>query len=70
MAGVDATDMILSGTAAAGASVGAVTDLGGHTWRFPVSGLGNGTLNIALAPDAGDVLAALLGLEAEPVTTS
>ena len=53
--GVDATDMVLSGSAASSAIVGTPTNLVSHTWRFPVSGLGDGTLNISLAPDADDI---------------
>ena len=51
--GVDATDMVLSGTA--GGTVGAPTNIGGNVWRFPISGLSLGTLNIGLAPDANDI---------------
>jgi hypothetical protein len=53
--GVDATDMVLGGAAAGGAIVAAPTNPGGTTWRFPVSGLVSGTLNISLAPDVGDI---------------
>ncbi len=53
--GVDATDLVLTGTAAASATKGTPTDQGGNTWRFPVSGLVNGTLNVSLAPDANDM---------------
>ncbi|MBI4558850.1 MAG: IPT/TIG domain-containing protein [Candidatus Hydrogenedentes bacterium] len=53
--GVDATDVALSGSAAASASVGAVSNLGGNTWRFPISGLVIGTLDIDLAPDGDDI---------------
>jgi hypothetical protein len=54
--GVDGSDMVLSGTAAAGATVGTPTDQGGNTWRFPVSGVGMGVLEITLAPDLNDIL--------------
>lgn len=53
--GVDVTDLVLSGTATAAASVGSPTAQGGNVWRFPVSGLVSGTLNVVLAPDAGDI---------------
>jgi hypothetical protein len=53
--GVDATDMVLSGTAASGASVGTPVDLGGDVWRFPLSGLSDGALDISLAPDPDDI---------------
>src|SRR5205085_424429 len=54
--GVDYTDLEISGPATTG-SFGrdAATNLGGNTWRFPLSGLANGALNISLAPDAGDI---------------
>ncbi|MCO6456926.1 MAG: Ig-like domain-containing protein [Pirellulaceae bacterium] len=53
VSGVDATDLVLTGSA--GGSVGAPTNVGGSTWRFPLSGLGSGTLNVSLAPDANDI---------------
>jgi VCBS repeat-containing protein len=53
--GVDATDMVLSNSAAGSASVGTPTNIGGNTWRFPVQGLVTGTLDIELAPDANDI---------------
>jgi hypothetical protein len=53
--GVDATDLVLSGTAAANAAKGTPTNQGGNVWRFPVSGLVDGTLSISLAPDANDI---------------
>ena len=53
---LDETDLELSGTAAvAGATVAPPVDLGGNQWRFPVSGLVDGTLDVRLAPDADDV---------------
>ena len=56
VAGVDASDMELSGTAAGGnASVGTPTDLGGNTWRFPISGLVDGALNVDLAPGPDNI---------------
>jgi hypothetical protein len=56
--GVDSTDLALSGGAAGGAAVGTPTNTAGNTWRFPVSGLVTGTLNLSLAPDAGDIVEA------------
>jgi len=53
--GVDATDMVLSGIAAVDAFVETPTDQGGNTWRFPISSLNDGTLEISLAPDSGDI---------------
>ncbi|MBI4559772.1 MAG: right-handed parallel beta-helix repeat-containing protein, partial [Candidatus Hydrogenedentes bacterium] len=53
--GVDATDAVLSGSAAASAVVAAASNRGGNTWRFPISNLDNGTLDISLAPDPGDI---------------
>jgi hypothetical protein len=53
--GVDASDMVLSGAAATRASVGTPTDCGSNTWRFPLSGLRGGTLQVDLAPDPGDI---------------
>lgn len=57
VAGVDANDMELSGAAAASAAVWPLVEhLGGNTWRFLVTGLANGALNIDLAPDANDIV--------------
>jgi hypothetical protein len=53
--GVDVSDLELSGPAAASATKAAPTNVGGNTWRFPISGLANGTLNLSLAPDANDI---------------
>lgn len=53
--GLDATDLELSGPAATSAIVGAPIDLGGNSWRFPVTGLASGALALILAPDAGDI---------------
>lgn len=53
--GVDVTDMVLGGAAAAAAYVSPPSDLGGNVWRFPVRGLTDGTLQIQLAPDADDI---------------
>ncbi|MBT3290368.1 MAG: hypothetical protein HN380_23700, partial [Victivallales bacterium] len=55
--GVDSTDLVLSGAAyvAGTTAVATPTNQGGNTWRFPVSGLTDGTLNVSLAPDANDI---------------
>ena len=66
---VDASDLVLSGTAAAAATVGAPILQSGNTWRFPVTGLANGTLNLRLAPDANDI-EDLAGNDLVPVTWS
>ena len=52
--GVDASDLSIGGSATASglAAVGEPTLLGGNTWRFPVSGLVDGTLTLNLAADA------------------
>ena len=57
VAGVDTTDLVLSGTSAGSATVDSVTKTSGNTWRFAISGLtpGSGTLTVTLAPDAGDI---------------
>lgn len=66
--GVDASDLELGGTAAGGATVGTPVDQGGNTWRFPVSGLVSGTLEIDLAPDVNDI-EDLAGNDVEPRPT-
>ena len=53
--GVDASDLQLTGAAAVAALVGQPQNLGNFTWRFPVSGLGTGSLNVTLAGDANDI---------------
>jgi len=53
--GVDASDLVLTGSASGGAVVETPVDQSGNVWRFPVKGLGNGILNLSLAPDAGDI---------------
>jgi type VI secretion system secreted protein VgrG len=53
--GVDTTDMVLRGTAAAGAGVGAPSSLGGNVWQFPITGLVAGQLDIRLAPDSNGI---------------
>lgn len=55
VAGVDTTDLVLSGPAAAGASVWTLADQGGNVWRFALSDLSAGDLQLDLAPDAGDI---------------
>jgi RHS repeat-associated protein len=52
---VDATDLVLTGAGAASAVVAAPVDLGENTWRFPVSGLKVGQVNVSLAPDPNDI---------------
>ena len=54
---VDATDMVLSGSAK-GVDTAVGTPRQGATgaiWNFPLTDLVSGNLNIALAPDAGDI---------------
>ena len=53
--GVGVSDLVLSGAGGAGATVGAPTDQGGNVWRFPLSGLTAGTVDLTLAPNAGDI---------------
>ncbi len=53
--GVDASDFVLTGTGAAGAVVATPVNISGSTWRFAVTGLANGAVNVALAPDANDI---------------
>ncbi len=53
--GVDVTDLVLTGAAAAAAVKGTPTNVSGNIWRFPVSGLNNGALHLSLAPDANDI---------------
>jgi hypothetical protein len=53
--GVDATDLVLTGTAAGAAVKGTPTNTSGNTWRFPVSNLASGALNVSLAPDPADI---------------
>jgi hypothetical protein len=52
---VDASDMVLSGSAAAAAYVSTPSDLGGNRWRFPVHALADGSLQIELALDPDDI---------------
>jgi hypothetical protein len=63
---VDAGDMVLTGTAASGAVVGTPSLMQQYPsnvisnyremWRFPVTGLGEGDLQVQLAPDPGDIV--------------
>jgi hypothetical protein len=53
--GVDTTDLVLSGTGAANAVKSAPVNVGGNTWRFSVTNLQNGQVNVSLAPDANDI---------------
>jgi hypothetical protein len=54
--GVDAGDMVLSGTAAGAATVGTPTNVAGNTWRFPIEGLVDGSLQVQLAPNPDDIV--------------
>ncbi|MBM4020465.1 MAG: choice-of-anchor D domain-containing protein, partial [Planctomycetes bacterium] len=53
--GVDVADLVLGGAATASATKGAPSNPTANTWRFPVSGLVTGPLNLRLAPDADDI---------------
>jgi hypothetical protein len=53
--GVDVNDMVLSGPATAQAKVVALFYPGNNVYRFSIAGLTHGTLQITLAPDAGDI---------------
>ena len=53
--GVDASDMLLSGDASVGATVAMPVHLGGNTWKFLITGIADGRLDIALAPDFNDI---------------
>jgi hypothetical protein len=53
--GVQASDLVLTGDGAVGATVGAPADQGGNIWRFPVSGLTDGQVSVTLAPYADDI---------------
>ncbi|MGE0758168.1 MAG: Ig-like domain-containing protein [Pirellulaceae bacterium] len=55
VSGVDVGDLVLTGAGAAGATKGTPSSVGGNTWRFPVSNLTNGAVDVALAPDANDI---------------
>ena len=63
------TAMTLSGTAAGAASVGTPLDQGGSTWRFPISGLANGTLSISLGA-ADDLVEDPAGNDLSPCPTT
>ncbi len=47
--GLKGSDLTLSGAGAAGASVAAPTNVSGNVWRFAVSGLVTGPVNVTLA---------------------
>ena len=51
----DPNHLELAGSAAASAAVGIPVHQGGNTWRFPISGLAEGTLDIRLAPDPDQI---------------
>ncbi len=53
--GVDASDLKLSGSAATTAIVAAPVSLGNNVWRYAVTGLATGSLNVLLAPDENDI---------------
>lgn len=53
--GVGASDVVLTGSASTSASVGAPTNLGLNRYRFPISGLEPGVLNISLAGTANAI---------------
>jgi hypothetical protein len=55
VSGVDVNDLVLTGTGAATAGKSAPTNLGGNTWRFAISNLQNGSVNVSLAADANDI---------------
>lgn len=55
VAGVNAGDLVLSGTGATDAVVGIPFEWSTNMWRFPVSGLRPGTVTALLAPVAGDI---------------
>ena len=55
VSGVDVTDLVVSGSGGGSATVNSVSSLGGNVYRFDVSGLTEGTVDLILAPDAGDI---------------
>jgi hypothetical protein len=55
VSGVDASDLVLSGTGAAAAVKSAPVNIGTNTWRFAVSNLQSGSVNVSLAPHANDI---------------
>jgi len=55
VAGVDITDLVLTGSGAASAVTSAPTNIGNNTWRFAVSNFVSGAVNVSLAPDANDI---------------
>ena len=52
---VDASDLVLSGSAAASAYVSTPSNLGGNRWRFPVHSLVDGPLQIHLCRISNDI---------------
>ena len=67
--GVDASDLVVSGSAGGGVTVGPPTNISGNTWRFLLGNLVNGLLELSLAPDAGDITD-LAGSPVAPVAWS
>jgi len=55
VSGADVTDLVLTGSGAVNAVKSAPTNVGGNTWRFAVSNLQNGPVNVSLAPDPNDI---------------
>ena len=55
VSGVDASDMVLSGSGGSGASVAAPSEILTGIWSFPVTGLSIGTVDLVLAPDEDDI---------------
>ncbi|MCH8045007.1 MAG: hypothetical protein IID44_14955 [Planctomycetes bacterium] len=55
--GVDASDMVLTGSGASGASVGTPSALrvNDGIWTFIISGLSIGTVDVTVAPDVNDI---------------
>jgi hypothetical protein len=53
--GLDVSDLVLTGVGATSAVKNAPANIGGNTWRFAVSGLQNGPVNVSLAPEANDI---------------
>ncbi|MHB9080399.1 MAG: dockerin type I domain-containing protein [Pirellulaceae bacterium] len=53
---LDATELVLGGSASGSASVGTPTPQGNNTWQFPIAGLVEGTLNVSLAADPEDIV--------------
>ncbi|MGB2809230.1 MAG: hypothetical protein WBC22_15920 [Sedimentisphaerales bacterium] len=53
--GVDSNDMILSNTASVNAAVAEPSYLGARTWRFPITGLADGALDVSLSPEPNNI---------------